>query len=560
MHCSKCGNKIGEGSLFCSKCGAELGESTWDTIKTSLKQNDSNQNQAKRTIGKPVIMLLVAVVLIGAVVVAGFSTEWFGFFPDDELTDVRIDEVHAAEREIEAAVNADDELAKQFEDALSVVEEQQSRGLVDSYSVNLSGIEVRYAYGITYIYTPDYSDYDILLPGQGSNQAYAASVETDYGDCLLIGTPTTNGWRDGSLHKGANDANVLMDSTGDFVVSSFENEQSNLENLRWTLKDYDVIIWSGHGAYTQRNGPILLTGEKVSARKATQLELKQEQVIEHSSGYYCISGKFFDNNYKAGDFSNQLFYFGSCDSGEDDRLANSLLSKGASTIVAFDYIVTQAYGNKMMATFFEELIKKTNEGFYFNDVNNCLTIAQDRHGLNDSNIVKDLVLPSIIPVAQARDHGAELKIFGDANYKLSYAIPPVYSQDENTIESDEQASSPSTTTPAPVSPAPESGNSSAYSGDFSIIGLWKVTDCRYQGVGQAQLNAIVKFTDQNQCNLISPSDTYILEKRSDTSDEYLLSYTTLLGGSGSVLIKVIDENNIEIRDGEEWGASLRRSQ
>jgi len=81
------------------------------------------------------------------------------------------------------------------------------------------------------------------------------------------------------------------------------------------------------------------------------------------------------------------------------------------------------------------------------------------------------------------------------------------------------------------------------SSSFSIQGTWKsIGD---SGWGQAQPGAIVRFTD-SQASLYSPQDTYALTK---SGDNYLLDVTGMLGGGGSFMVKVIDNDNIELYSG-----------
>jgi hypothetical protein len=94
--------------------------------------------------------------------------------------------------------------------------------------------------------------------------------------------------------------------------------------------------------------------------------------------------------------------------------------------------------------------------------------------------------------------------------------------------------------PEPVATKPDA----SYSGDFAIEGKWK--NVGETGIGQAQPGAIIIFDGMN-CNLISPSDTYAFY---EDGGDYRLDWTTVLGSSGSQTVHVIDEDHIEMHNGE----------
>jgi hypothetical protein len=78
---------------------------------------------------------------------------------------------------------------------------------------------------------------------------------------------------------------------------------------------------------------------------------------------------------------------------------------------------------------------------------------------------------------------------------------------------------------------------------FDIEGTWRsVGDT---GWGQAQPGAVIQFSD-GKANLYSPSDTYAFYKEDDV---YKLDVTGVLGGGGSFVVNIIDNDNIELLRG-----------
>ena len=78
------------------------------------------------------------------------------------------------------------------------------------------------------------------------------------------------------------------------------------------------------------------------------------------------------------------------------------------------------------------------------------------------------------------------------------------------------------------------------SSKFSIEGKWKNTGTATYN--QIQSGSIIVFNG-NECNVLSPRDTYALSKE---GDKYRLDLTALLGGDVSLYINVVDNDHIEL--------------
>lgn len=92
----------------------------------------------------------------------------------------------------------------------------------------------------------------------------------------------------------------------------------------------------------------------------------------------------------------------------------------------------------------------------------------------------------------------------------------------------------------------EATESKSYSSikNFSIFGTWKNTGS--YTYGQAQSGAIIVF-DGSRCNFLSPSDTYAFYAE---DDHYRLDCTSPLGDTVSFTVRIIDENHIDIFNGQ----------
>ena len=92
-------------------------------------------------------------------------------------------------------------------------------------------------------------------------------------------------------------------------------------------------------------------------------------------------------------------------------------------------------------------------------------------------------------------------------------------------------------------PAPEPEYQYITIDNFTIEGKWKSTGT--YGFGQAQPGAIVVF-DGIHCNFFSPQDTYAFYKE---GTQYRLDTTSLMGGTESFTVKLLDENHIHVMQG-----------
>lgn len=487
----------------------------------------SASNEIDTTNQKPKRNIFVAVLIIAIMVVVFGMLAWYlGLIPikqyqgESHPTTEQLAAVHEAEREIEISIDINKDIAIQIDDAIAVIEDQKSNGIVTSYEVSYDSITVRYSVGITYLFQAVYPGVDVM----------AASYET--GKILVVMTPKLSTIGDMSLHEGIIQANNTLISTGDYNNSHYEGTQVTLDFLKYKLSNEDIVIWSGHGGFSARLGPTLLTGAKISSNNENWEDLYEERILENSSGYYIITSKFFDYYYSNGDFSDTLFFFSSCHTGESREIIDSLMSKGASTVLAFDFTVLQEYANDMESTFFKELIIKDRDGNYVNTAYDALSLAWDEHGLSDYDDWGDMIRE----IFTQRERGAMLTIFGDRSYMLGKQSEP------QTKDFEDNTPSPSPEKELGAL-APEESENNSLVGDFSIVGKWK--SIGVEGVGQAQPGAIIIFTE-NECNLFSPRDKYALYWDGSTRR---LDATGLLGGTLKCVVVVVDNDNIELHTG-----------
>lgn len=104
--------------------------------------------------------------------------------------------------------------------------------------------------------------------------------------------------------------------------------------------------------YDKTLGPCLVVNESQSDPYKYEDDCRNDRVVFTKTDHCAVTSKFFDQYYKSGSLKGSLIWLGACDSIRDNRLADVLLSKGASTVI----------GNDNPA-FIPRLIYMTNEFF-----------------------------------------------------------------------------------------------------------------------------------------------------------------------------------------------------
>jgi hypothetical protein len=125
----------------------------------------------------------------------------------------------------------------------------------------------------------------------------------------------------------------------------------------------------------------------------------------------------------------------------------------------------------------------------------------------------------------------------DKEEPISY-FPPVVIPETNTVIPSITAD----TFEVPTTPEADDNRPSVTINE--IEGKWK--NVGENTFAMAQKGAIIVF-DGTNCNWYSPSDTYAFYK---DGDDYRLDITSLIGESRSFVVKVIDNDNIEIYFGD----------
>ena len=133
----------------------------------------------------------------------------------------------------------------------------------------------------------------------------------------------------------------------------------NLDAIK-RLKGAKVIIWDGHGGYDSFDHSFVSISVSYTDLKKSKEYGKycdQIHICSSTEGNALLTPAFFKDFYKKGDFSGAVIYLGTCMSGYDTVLADTLRSKGAKTVFVNTFTTSISYDGKMMKSVFQEMAK-----------------------------------------------------------------------------------------------------------------------------------------------------------------------------------------------------------
>ena len=261
------------------------------------------------------------------------------------------------------------------------------------------------------------NDYSVIMRlKSGIWYAYAPeeeSLEAGSGDTTLV-VKTFQPYNfegDGGLESTKIDeaANFIdtLDNCHFVSGNNYDNEEVTLEKVD-SICENQIVIWNGHGGYTEQLGPYSVTG------KLSQKE-KILYGLDFLSGALILTGeragitsKYVMNHLS--NLNNSLIYIGTCLGAKDLRLVNAYIGAGASTVCAFDDSVLKSYDQGAIYYIFEKMSSINDNTGYYYSINEAVSLMQKEDA-------------PLGPCSQYEEngvmHNAYLHIFGNRNYRLS---------------------------------------------------------------------------------------------------------------------------------------------
>lgn len=278
-----------------------------------------------------------------------------------------------------------------------------SQGIVQDYEKGNTDFYIKLNSGIGYIYTPEI--YGVLNSGTNNKIITLEPVKSTARVIFSTITTTIDKWYNNFEYQGSYSvptcANMVTECNESFTYYTemwpnqsnddmLEDQEVTVETLK-NLSDYSIVIWEGHGAYTELLHSALYTSQQVDLfdeLESYSLDIKQDRIImtkgvwdTRLGSYYGITSKFIEKYYEGK--SNAVIYLGACQSGKDNVLANAFLSKGASAVYCYDETVSMEYEMIMRTLVFYGLTAKYHHGTEPYTTTDALAYAQSICGTND---------------------------------------------------------------------------------------------------------------------------------------------------------------------------------
>lgn len=257
-------------------------------------------------------------------------------------------------------------------------EKLHKNGDVLYYESSESSVLFKFKNGVTYLYIP--KRYGIDAINDNTNIS------------VLTLQPCLN-----TYSADINDFLILPDLSAKQVCDtlkaySFQNE-NNYDNQEVTLdliKSFSknqVVIWHGHGGYTNSLHSFLLTGEKFDWNEwwwnpIYCLDSLQNRIVECSNGNVAFTSKYIEKY--CNDMDGSFFYLAACQSGKDNKLADSFIKKGAEAVVANSETIYTIYNLQVQNATLVNMTQVNNETGNLYTLSEALVKAKEKLGENDS--------------------------------------------------------------------------------------------------------------------------------------------------------------------------------
>ncbi|MBE6796701.1 MAG: VWA domain-containing protein [Ruminococcaceae bacterium] len=452
MFCPNCGAQNNENTRFCGKCGKELNPSAKTDafvpyskrnpqpepvkpVKRPKPQKPKKPYDGKLKIAAPVICLLVCIGIISG---AGFglvaeakkheptpissdfkndptpanlkydkdkivNTTLANSFNEEPGSDADVkalDKETAAVQKLITAAEA--ELKKDYKE---INESNLDDYLYDLYYDNYdnfskskvisdfeysdSCLTFELASGAVYVYAPTVDGCDA---GEGGVRANAPVADFEFQ--ISTYQPCLSGYDSGleNYMRYPDTGAIIIDNAFDTYVFNddfnHDDDEVNVSGL-YDFQKSNVILWHGHGCCSDSYGSLMVIGiPRTTKNDKTYHSLIEKGIFILGNDCYFVGADFFDIALSDGSMDNSVVYLGSCSSGEDERLANVLLEKGAAAVYANSGTIHTTYNLSMLLSVAEGLAKTDSDGLFYT-VEAALEFAKDENGDHDTGDLRN---------------------------------------------------------------------------------------------------------------------------------------------------------------------------
>lgn len=360
MRCANCGTENNNGEKYCKHCGKKL----------------------KKKKAGLIIAIAVSIVIISALVVLLIFI--LNRPTDEQIMQEGLTDYFSVNRQIKRIIG-------EFEDAdgyitngnrndaiMAVGEYSQklfSEGKIKEYDITEGqSVWIKFSSGIEYVYIPKEKDTD-------------SSAVSTYQPCLSMYDIDLQDRGKKSIDGSAENIERIIEDYS--FENNYDNDEITLDVLR-SIHANKVVIWHGHGGYSNKTHSFLELGLKLDEEKFLDDPIFYVQKLGYtgeclagellftSDGNVGVGHKFFENN--LGDIDGSIIYLGACSSGVDDVLANSFLNKGASSVVGNSGIICTKYNLKSIQTVFSQMLNKAVSDSHYDNLQAAVHYSLDKNG------------------------------------------------------------------------------------------------------------------------------------------------------------------------------------
>ncbi len=235
---------------------------------------------------------------------------------------------------------------KLFEEITGYLQTQKDLGIIDYFTQGSSSIFVKMKSGINYMYIPEYKDYlssgseQRIITFEPVKSSFEYKFEKFYADfyidfgSLCLGTENLNT----DLIENAE----LLGKESEYKYSSDDSyiDEEVTVNKLLNLSPNSLILFEGHGGYSEETGSVLWTDEKVNEN--VTYNFGEDAIVYSKDKTIGVTYQFFEK-LQNNSLKNSTIYLGACCSAKDERLANSLIDKGAENVLGYSDIVGIRY-------------------------------------------------------------------------------------------------------------------------------------------------------------------------------------------------------------------------
>ncbi len=248
---------------------------------------------------------------------------------------------------------------------------------IASWTFSIPNFTVRMGYG-SFVYNYDTGITGVTGSPAAGTTGYEVIIANENRKMLLLLPAGDADGLDGSKFVKAME--TLSESGWGYQAAVRREKGEVSAEVLKSLSEYRVIMVYTHGGFSEENGSFFQSG--IPNGQIGKEDYAGGRLLYGSGGTALVTAAFFEQYYNDGALNDCLFYLASCGGADDTRLTDTLLSKGANTVVAFTGIPYCTYHDAMIGSIANELIQidpETGDEALTKDILRAARFAMDQN-------------------------------------------------------------------------------------------------------------------------------------------------------------------------------------